>query len=151
MADKLYLEDFKKGDRLKLGSKVVEEAEIVRFGKEYDPQVYHTDPDAAKASAFGGLVASGWQTGAIVMRLFVDAVLGRTAAGGGLGCDDLRWLAPVRPGDTITAFHIVDDVRPSASRPDRGLVTFTWDAYNQHGNKVMTMHGPIIIMKRPTT
>jgi acyl dehydratase len=150
MAAELYLEDFHPGDRVELGSKVMDEADIIRFAKEFDPQVYHTDPAAAKNTPFGGLVASGWHTGAVVMRLFVDAVLGRTAAAGGAGCDDLRWLLPVRVGDTLTAFHIVDTVRPSASKPDRGLVTFTWEAYNQNGQKVMTMHGPIVVLRRPT-
>ena len=149
MAATMYLEDFHPGDRLELGSKVMDEADIIRFAKEFDPQVYHLDPVAAKETAFGGLVASGWHTGAVVMRLFVDAALGRTAAAGGLGCDDLRWLLPVHAGDTITASYVVDTVRPSASKPDRGLVTFTWDAHNQKGEKVMTMHGPIVVLKRP--
>jgi acyl dehydratase len=135
----LYFEDFEPGQVLELGSRVVTEDEIVAFAREYDPQPFHVDPDAAAASVFGGLIASGWHTNAMWMRLYVDSLLGRAAAMGSPGVEELRWLAPVRPGDTLSGRLTVLEATPSERRPDRGTIRSRGEMVNQDGVVVMTM------------
>src|SRR5262245_32647886 len=118
----LFFEDLEPGQVVELGSRAVTEEEIVAFGRQWDPQPFHVDPEAAKGSVFGGLIASGWHTGAIWMRLYVDALLDGAASMGSPGIEDLRWLAPVRPGDTLTGRLTVLETTPSARRLDRGTV-----------------------------
>jgi len=132
-------EDFEPGQVYELGSRTVTEAEILEFARQFDPQPFHLDPEAAKESVFGGLIASGWHTGAISMRLYVDAMLGGAASRGSPGVEELRWLAPVRPGDTLTGSLTVLDVTPSATLPDRGTVRIRGELTNQDGVTVMTM------------
>ena len=134
-----YFEDFTTGQVFDLGSKVVTEAEIVAFARQFDPQPFHLDPEAAKESVFGGLIASGWHTGAMWMRLYVDSMLGGSAGRGSPGVEELRWLAPVRPGDTLTGQLTVLDVAPSERRPDRGTVRIRGELVNQEGVTVMSM------------
>ena len=134
----IWWEDFKVGDQAELGRHTFTEDEIVAFGRQYDPQPFHVDPGLAKASFFGGLIASGWQTGAIWMRMYVDAMLG-SAARGSPGIEELRWLAPVRPGDTLSGRLTVLDVTPSATRPDRGTIRIRGEVVNQDGVTVMAM------------
>jgi acyl dehydratase len=141
MGDRLYWEDFRPGDVLELGSHTFTEAEIVDFARRWDPQPFHTDPEAAKRSAFGGLVASGWHTCAVGMRLMVESHVGRSASLGSPGLESIRWLAPVRPGDTVTYRRWITDARESQSRPGMGLVRSRWEAVNQRGELVMTMEG----------
>ena len=117
-----YLEDFEAGTVRELGSVRLSAAEIVEFAERYDPQPLHTDPEAAEGLAFGGLIASGWHTASACMRLVVDEVLADAASMGALGLDELRWPAPVRPGDEVAVTVEVLDVRPSESRDDRGYV-----------------------------
>ena len=131
-------EDFAAGQVYELGSRTVTEGELVDFARQWDPQPFHVDPVAAKDSVFGGLIASGWQTGAIWMRMYVDTMLG-SAARGSPGIEDLRWLAPVRPGDTLTGRLTVLDARPSATRPDRGTIRIRGEMVNQDGVTVMAM------------
>ncbi|HYK06822.1 MAG TPA: MaoC family dehydratase [Gaiellaceae bacterium] len=131
-------EDFAAGQVYELGSRTVTEGELVDFARQWDPQPFHVDPVAAKDSIFGGLIASGWQTGAIWMRMYVDTMLG-SAARGSPGIEDLRWLAPVRPGDTLTGRLTVLDARPSATRPDRGTIRIRGEMVNQDGVTVMAM------------
>src|SRR5215212_12031768 len=135
----LTFEDFEPGQVLELGSHAVTEEEIVAFARQFDPQPFHVDPEAAKESVFGGLIASGWHTGAIWMRLYVDAILGGAASRGSPGVEELRWLAPVRPGDTLTGSLTVLDVTPSATLPDRGTVRIRGELTNQDGVTVMRM------------
>lgn len=135
----IWWEDFRVGERLELGRHTFTEAEIVAFGREYDPQPFHIDPEAARQGAFGGLVASGWQTCAVGMRLLVER--GQSASLGSPGIDSIRWLKPVRAGDTVTYRSIVVESRASASRPGVGLVKQRWEAVNQHGELVLTMEG----------
>ena len=135
----LYFEDFEEGQVFELGEKVLTRDEIVAFATEYDPQPFHVDEEAAEGSAFGGLVASGWHTAAVFMRLYVDAVLSRAASMGSPGVEELRWLRPVRPGDALSAKLTVLDATPSASRPGRGTVYFVSEVRNGRGEKVMTM------------
>ena len=134
-----YFEDFEPGQVFELGSRRVTEAEIVEFAERWDPQPFHVDPSAAAESAFGGLIASGWHTGAMWMRLYVDALLDGAASMGSPGIEELRWLAPVRPGDTLAGRLTVLETTPSERRPDRGTVRIRGDMVNQDGVTVMTM------------
>ncbi|MBM3355013.1 MAG: MaoC family dehydratase [Betaproteobacteria bacterium] len=149
MQGKLYWEDFIPGDTMEMGSHTFTEAEIVAFARQFDPQPFHLDPAAAANSFFKGLVASGWHTCAIAMRLMVDGYLARSASLGSPGLDNLRWLAPVRAGDTISYRRIITAARPSASRPGVGLVHSRWEALNQRGDTVMTMEGWNMFGRRP--
>lgn len=149
MQGKLYWEDFIPGDTMEMGSHTFTEAEIVAFARQFDPQPFHLDPAAAANSFFKGLIASGWHTCAIAMRLMVDGYLARSASLGSPGLDNLRWLAPVRAGDTISYRRIITAARPSASRPGVGLVHSRWEALNQRGDTVMTMEGWNMFGRRP--
>jgi acyl dehydratase len=132
-------EDFEPGQVYELGTKTVTEDEIVAFAREFDPQPFHTDPEAAKESVFGGLIASGWHTGAMWMRLYVDSMLGAATAQGSPGIEELRWLAPVRPGDTLHGRLTVLETMPSERRPDRGTVRIRGEMVNQDGVTVLSM------------
>jgi acyl dehydratase len=132
-------EDFEPGLVHDLGSKVVSEDEIVAFARQFDPQPFHLDPEAAKDSVFGGLVASGWHTGAMWMRLYVDSLLGGASGQGSSGIEELRWLAPVRPGDTLSGRLIVLEATASESHPDRVTVRIRGEMVNQDGVTVMSM------------
>ncbi len=134
----LHFEDFEPGQVYELGTRLVTESEIVAFAREWDPQPFHIDPEAAKESAFGGLIASGWQTGAMWMRMYVDTMLG-SAARGSPGIEELRWLAPVRPDDTLSGRLTVLEATPSATRPDRGTIRIRGEMVNQDGVTVMSM------------
>lgn len=145
----LYWEDFTVGGTMEMGRHTFTEAEIIDFARQFDPQPFHVDPAAAKASFFGGLIASGWHTCAIAMRLMVDRYVGRSASLGSPGLDNIRWLAPVRAGDTLTYRRTTTDARPSASKPGIGLVHSRWEAVNQDGKLVMTMEGWGMFRRRP--
>ncbi|MGH3071406.1 MAG: MaoC family dehydratase [Gaiellaceae bacterium] len=135
----LYFEDLEPGQVVQLGSHTVSEAEILAFAREFDPQPFHVDPAAARESVFGGLIASGWHTGAMWMRLYVDSLLDGAASMGSPGIEELRWLAPVRPGDTLSGSLTVLDVTPSSTRPDRGTVRIRGEMMNQDGVTVLSM------------
>jgi len=139
--DLLYWEDFQPGVALELGSHTFSEEEIVAFARQFDPQPFHVDPAVAKGSFYGGLIASGWHTCAIAMRLMVDRYIARSASLGSPGLDSIRWLAPVRAGDTITYRRRITEARASESKPGIGLVNSRWEAVNQRGELVMTMEG----------
>lgn len=145
-----YLEDFHVGDRFELGTYTFTAEEIIDFATKFDPQPFHTDEAAAARSPFGGLIASGWHTSAAVMRLIVERFL-RDSPGsiGSPGVDELRWLEPVRPGDTIALTVEVVDVKPSEKRPDRGSLRLAYTVTNQHGTVVMRMIGIGIFLRRP--
>jgi len=134
----LYFEDIEPGGVYELGTRTVTESEIVAFAREWDPQPFHTDPEAAKESVFGGLIASGWHTGSMWMRMYVDTMLG-SAARGSPGIEELRWLAPVRPGDKLSGRLTVLEARPSATKPDRGTIRIRGEMVNQDGVTVMSM------------
>jgi len=139
--DLLYWEDFKPGNTLEIGSHTFTEEEIIAFARQFDPQIFHIDPAAAKNSFFGGLIASGWHTCAVAMRLSVDKYVARSASLGSPGLDNIRWLAPVRAGDTISYRRKITAARASESKPGVGLVHSRWEASNQRGESVMTMEG----------
>lgn len=150
MADELlYWEDFPVGETTEVGVHTFTEKEIIDFARQFDPQIFHTDPAAAKNSFFGGLVASGWHTCAIAMRLMVDKYVARSASLGSPGLDNIRWLSPVRAGDTIRYRRTTTAARPSESKPGVGLVHSRWEAFNQRGETVMTMEGWGMFGRRP--
>ena len=136
-----YWEDFQIGERAELGRHTFTEDEIVEFGRRYDPQPFHVDVENARRSAFGGLIASGWQTCAIGMRLMVEGYISQTVSLGSPGIDNIRWLKPVRPGDTVAYRRIVLESRASSTRKGVGLVKHRWEAVNQRGELVLTMEG----------
>jgi acyl dehydratase len=136
-----YFEDFQPGQIFDLGEHTMTRDEIVDFARQFDPQPFHTDPDAAAHSPFGGLIASGWHTAAVFMRLYVDALLADAASMGSPGISELRWLAPVRPGDTLTGRFIVESVQPSSKRTDRGTVFFRSEMVNGDDITVLSMTG----------
>ena len=145
----LYWEDFVVGETLPIGSHTFTESEIVEFARQFDPQPFHTDPEAARASAFGGLIASGWHTCAVCMRLNCESYINRAVSLGSPGLDNIRWHRPVRPGDTITYQRTVLEARTSRSRPDMGLVRSRTEALNQAGELVMSMEGWGMFGRRP--
>jgi acyl dehydratase len=137
----IWWEDFRVGDIAEMGRHTFTEEEILRFGREFDPQPFHADPAAAERTAFGGLIASGWHTCAIGMRLMVESYLSSTVSLGSPGIDNVRWLKPVRPGDTLVYRRTVMESRASTSRKGVGLVKHRWEAVNQAGELVLTMEG----------
>jgi acyl dehydratase len=146
---RLYWEDFPVGDTVEMGSHRFTEEEIIAFARQFDPQPFHTDPEAARNSFFKGLIASGWHTCAIAMRLMVDKYVARSASLGSPGLDNIRWLAPVRAGDTISYRRTITAARVSESKPGVGLVQSRWEAVNQRGETVMTMEGWGMFGRRP--
>ena len=145
----LYWEDFPAGETVDMGTHTFTEADIIAFARQFDPQPFHVDPAAAKNSFFKGLIASGWHTCSVAMRLMVDKYVGRSASLGSPGLDNIRWLAPVHAGDTITYRRKTLAVRPSGSKPGVGLVQSRWEATNQRGELVMTMEGWGMFRRRP--
>ena len=144
-----YFEDYEVGQCREYGSYHVTEAEIIEFASKYDPQWFHTDPERAKSSIYGGLIASGWHTTAMLMRMTVDGNVGQAASLGSPGVDEVRWLKPVRPGDTLRVRSTVTELAPSRSKPDRGVVRSFTEVLNQNGEVVMTTRGMVMIGRRP--
>ena len=144
----IWWEDFKVGERSEMGRHTFGEQEIIDFGRQFDPQPFHIDPEAAQRSPFGGLIASGWHTCAIGMRLMVEHYIGRTVSLGSPGIENVNWLKPVRAGDTLAYRVIVADSRPSASKPGVGLIKHRWEARNQDGELALTLEGWILVRRR---
>ncbi|WP_300607885.1 MaoC family dehydratase [Trebonia sp.] len=132
-----YFEDYVPGLTVDCGAFSITEAEIIAFAKEYDPQPFHIDPLAAAAGPFGGLIASGWQTTSMMMRLLVEHFVSPESGLGAAGVDEIRWPKPVRPGDTLHVRATVLEARRSSSKPDRGIVRSLAEVTNQHGDTVM--------------
>jgi acyl dehydratase len=144
-----YFEDYVEGDVHSFGAIAVDKDELIAFGKRFDPQAMHTDPEAAKNTPFGGLIASGWHTAGLMMRLYVEHYLTHVASLASPGLDELRWLKPVRPGDTLSVRVTVLKTAASKSKPDRGAVTSFIEVINQAGEIVMTIRVVNIIAQRP--
>ena len=144
-----YFEDFTPGAVIELGSRTITKEAIVAFATEFDPQVFHVDEEAAKGTIYGGLLASGWHTGSLLMRLLYEGLLKGTVSLGSPGIDELRWLRPVRPGDTLSARMTVTESIPSRSKPDRGIVRSVLEMRNQHGEVVLTLRGMSLLGRRP--
>ena len=144
-----YFEDFAEGQVYDLGELRVSEPEIVEFARKYDPQAFHVDPEAAQRSIFGGLIASGWHTGSMYMGLLVRGLLQQSATLGSPGVDEMRWLKPVRPDDTLRARLTVLGQRPSTKHPDRGLLNCVGELFNQNGERVLLIRWSALIARRP--
>ena len=144
-----YFEDYLEGDVHRFGPIAVAEDEVVSFARRFDPQAMHTDHEAAKRGAFGGLIASGWHTAGLMMRLYFEHYLTHVASLASPGLDELRWLKPVRPGDMLSLRVTVLKAVPSKSKPDRGAVTSFIEVLNQDGEVVMTLKVINLIAKRP--
>ncbi|HET7229558.1 MAG TPA: MaoC family dehydratase [Longimicrobium sp.] len=144
-----WFEDYEPGSVHETGSILVEEDEVLAFGRRFDPQVFHTDIEAAKETEYGGLIASGWHTAALMMRLYTDNYLSSVATLVSPGVDELRWLAPVRPGDELRLRVTVAEARESRSKPDRGIVRSNVEVLNQRGEVVMTLSALNFMLRRP--
>jgi acyl dehydratase len=144
-----YFEDFFEGQELDLGTRLVTEEEIVEFATKYDPQPFHVDRAAAAASIYGGVIASGWQTCSMMMRMVVDGLMASSSSMGSPGLDGVRWLQPVRAGDTLSVRYLTTKVKASGSKPDRGVVWSKWVATNQRGEDVCTIEGMGMFGRRP--
>ena len=149
-AENRYFEDYEPGAVHEFGGIAVEEEEIISFARRFDPQPFHTDPIAAKQTVFGGLIASGWHTASLTMRLLVDNYVSRVASLGSPGVDEIRWLKPVRPGDTLSIRVTIVEAQRSRSKPNQGLVRSFTETLNQHGEAVMTMKGAGMVRSRNT-
>jgi acyl dehydratase len=147
--DQRFFEDYVVGRVYEFGEIGVSEPEIIEFATRYDPQYFHVDPARAAATEFGGIIASGWHTVSLVMRLYVDHYLSHVASLASPGVEDVRWPNPVRPGDTLKIRVTILEARPSRSKPDRGIVRAKMEAINQKDELVLSMVGMSIIGRRP--
>lgn len=143
-----YLDDFAVGDAFTSGPVEVTEADILAFARQFDPQPFHMDHEAAGASMFAGLAASGWHTAALTMRMLVDAKIGIVNGIIGVGVEQLNWPRAVRPGDRLTIRSEVLDVRPSQSKPDRGILRLRTETLNQDGAVVQSFIANLIVKRR---
>ena len=144
-----WFEDYVPGSVHELGSVPVDEAEVIGFARRFDPQPIHTDPALAARGPFGGLIASGWHTCGLMMRLYALNYLSSASSLASPGMEELRWPLPVRPGDTLTVRVTVREARPSASKPDRGVVHSLIEVLNQRNEPVMTVRAVNMIARRP--
>ena len=145
-----YFEDFQAGQVIELGEVSLSEDEIIEFAQRFDPQPFHIDREVA-ARSHGGVIASGWHTGSLMMRLVAEGLLNKSSNHPSPGMDELRWLKPVRAGDTLSVRCVILATRVSASKPDRGVVTTSWEARNQHGEPVMSAKVVCMFGRRGTT
>lgn len=145
----LYYEDFRAGERVEIGAHCFTEEEILKFAREFDPQSFHVDRVAAATSIYGGIIASGWHTCSVLMRLMCDSFLLRTHGMGSPGIDELRWLKPVRPGDTVRGVRTTLSSRVSQSKPDLGLVESLLQGFNQRDELVVSLKSISIMKRRP--
>ena len=143
-----YFEDFAPGQVIELGHHTITKDEIIAFAKQFDPQVFHLDEEAAKKTIFGGLIASGWHTGSLMMRLLYEGLVKNLVSMGSPGVDELRWVKPVRPGDTLSMRMTVVECIPSRSKPDRGIVKSVMELRNQAGEVVVYSKGMSMIGRR---
>ena len=148
MKELLHFEDFPVGEALDFGNYLVSAGEIYEFAREFDPQPFHIDEEAAKASLLGGLSASGWHVCAIMMRMIVDGYYGRTASMGSAGIDEVKWLKPVRPGDWLSCRRTTLEARISARRPEMGIVRMRYEIFDATAEKKAEMTGINLIKVR---
>ena len=150
MTEPSFFEDFQLTHEFRSGEYRVEADRITAFAAEFDPQPQHLSEEAAAASQFGGLVASGWHTASLAMRLLIEALPSIEGGAMGTGADQLKWARPVRPGDALHVIATIVAARPSASRPDKGLVTCEVAALNQHDQLVLRFLTTMMVPRRPT-
>jgi acyl dehydratase len=134
-----YFEDYVAGSVHEFGSITVDQEEVVAFARRFDPQVFHLDPESAKETIYGGLIASGWHTAGLMMRLYADHFVSKVASLGSPGVDELRWIKPVRPGDVLSVRVTILETDRSRSKPDRGIVRSFIEVMNQNREVVMSM------------
>jgi acyl dehydratase len=146
--DRLYYEDFPPGETVEYGDTHVTAEAIVEFARQFDPQPFHLDEKAGRASMAGGLIASGWHTTAMMMRMNCDGFLLRSASQGGPGVEEVKWLKPVRPGDRLRVRRSTLSSRLSRSRPSIGIVDFLFELFNGSGEIVMTQKNSMLILRR---
>jgi acyl dehydratase len=152
MMSERWFEDFKVGEQIVSPGKTLTEAEIIDWAFRFDPQPFHMDKVAAEEHMYGGLIASGWMLGTYAFRLFTMATpWAPDASLGSPGIDNLRWIHPVRPDDTIHVVVTITDSRLSASKPDRGIVGLEWQVYDQNDVVAMTMRSIQLLRRRPTS
>ena len=145
--ERLYLDDFQVGQRFASGTHLIDAAQIKAFARQFDPQPFHLDEEAAKASLFGGLVASGWHTAAVTMRLLVGS--GMPVAGGLIGMGgEMSWPRPTLPGDVLRVETEIKEVTPSRSRPDRGVVRVRSETRNQRNEVVQILDAKLFVPRR---
>ncbi|MGH7073238.1 MAG: MaoC family dehydratase [Stellaceae bacterium] len=144
-----YFEDFTVGEVFDLGARTLSQDEIIAFARDYDPQPFHVDPEAAKTSIYGGLIASGWQTIGVFMSLLVRNLVNDTVSLGSPGIDEIKWPKPVRPGDRLSGRVRILEAIPSKSRPDRGILKTQGELTNQAGELVMTVRAVNFFGRRP--
>jgi acyl dehydratase len=144
-----YFEDYIPGAVHEFGSATVDEAEVIEFGKRFVPLSYHIDKRQAEASIYGGLIASGWHTAGLMMRLYTEHFLSRVANLGSPGCDELRWDRPVYPGDELSVRVTVLEARVSLSKPDRGIIRSSIEVLNQKRDVVMSLKMVNFVRTRP--
>ena len=148
MTDLVYFEDVTVGDTSRFGHYEVTSEEIIEYARQFDPQPFHLDEEAAKASMFGGLIASGWHTGAMLIRMTCDHAIPGSATTGALGFDDLKWLKPVRPGDILSVETVVREKIESRSRTDIGVVKIESRVHDQRGETKMTLVSLVLYRRR---
>jgi acyl dehydratase len=136
-----YFEDYTVGEVHEFGDYLITREEIVEFASKYDPQSFHLDEEAARKSIYGGLIASGWMTAGVLMRMLVDHFISPLSSMGSPGIDELRWIKPVRPGDRLRTRVEIVAARRSRSKPDRGVINFHQQVFNQNGEVVLSMRG----------
>ena len=144
-----YFDDLHTGDRFVSRGVTLTESSIVDFAVHYDPQRFHIDVEAARESPYGGVIASGFQTLALGFRMFLQLGMLDSSSIGSPGMDEVRWLAPVRPGDTLHTEGEVLEARPSSSKPDRGIIIMGMRILNQRDDVVMTLKATMFILRRP--
>lgn len=146
----LWFDDYSVGLNVEVGAYEMTAGEMLAFASQFDPQPFHVDPDAAAESIYGGLIASGWHTGSVTMRLLADHVLG-PASMGSPGLDELRWQAPVRAGDVLALHFVVMELLPSRSKPDRGIVKASLSLVNQDDVVVCSMVANLMMKRQPSS
>jgi acyl dehydratase len=143
-----FWEDYQVGKTVEFGSCRVTAEDITGFAREFDPQPFHLDEEAARSTLLGGLAASGWHSCAMLMRMICDNYAAESASMGSPGMEEVRWLRPVRPGDVLRVRRTCIDRRPSRSRPQMGFARFTWEIYNQSGDHLMSATGTGMFARR---
>ena len=142
-----WFDDYEVGERFTFSTTTIDEAEIIEFGRKFDPQPFHIDPEAARSTVYGRLIASGWHTGSIMMRMLGEDLLGPSSMGSP-GLDELRWLAPVYPEDRLTLVVEILEMRPSRSKSDRGIIKMSHQLVNQDGTTVVRSVANMMIARR---
>jgi acyl dehydratase len=146
-----YWEDFVKGQTIECGPLTISESQIIEFASQYDPQRFHVNKQAAEETQFKGLIASGWQTGAFMMRMVCDGFMVNSSSVGSPGLESLKWMKPIRPGDTLKTIVEVLETRPLNSKPHLGMILSRWSCYNQNNELTTTIEAWNMFEKRPNS